>query len=299
MIRVERHRVRIPQALTGPDSPAAKELAEVLRHHAAAVATSKKSRAAKKSFSFKVYSRQEIKDALAELFHGKCAYCETPYAATQPVDVEHFRPKAGVDEDKKHPGYYWLAASWDNLLPSCIDCNRVRNQRLFPGQGEPPREIKLGKGNRFPLEKKSQRAVGPDDTTLEQPLLLDPCRDDPASALEFTDDGIVHPGDSSSMEERARMSIEVYGLNRTGLVLNRLEVLRLIQGRMYSITCLVKVLNEQLEQEIRGLIEDLLSHELAELEGFRKPQRPYSLMCTQVIDRFMAVLMTGPAGINR
>eukprot|EP01034_Spumella_vulgaris_P009128 gene9128-11597_t len=85
----------------------------------------------KGSFEFAAYKHEEVKRRLDALFHGKCAYCETFYSASAPVDVEHYRPKGAVSENPNHPGYWWLAMSWDNLLPSCIDCNRKRNQRVF------------------------------------------------------------------------------------------------------------------------------------------------------------------------
>ena len=67
-------------------------------------------------------------------FFGKCAYCEDRIVSTQPGDIEHYRPKGCVtNEDgsrvmvdanggKKvpHPGYYWLAYEWTNLLYACI-----------------------------------------------------------------------------------------------------------------------------------------------------------------------------------
>ena len=70
-------------------------------------------------------------------FFGKCAYCESLITNNQPGDVDHYRPKGRVmDANNKpvmittalgenpHPGYYWLAYQFSNLLPSCIDCNR-------------------------------------------------------------------------------------------------------------------------------------------------------------------------------
>jgi uncharacterized protein (TIGR02646 family) len=305
MIHVERRNLKPPTVLVGHDSLAAKELEKVREFvrerqqraiEAAATPAESSGRKEKKSFDFSVYSHQEIKDALARLFHGKCAYCETRYAATQPVDVEHFRPKAGVDEDPAHFGYYWLAADWDNLLPSCIDCNRERTHELGdsaqPGVGTPKRRVKLGKGNRFPLAAGSARAVSPDDKSVERPLLLDPCRDQPEDALEFTDQGVARPRDGAgeALEERAQVSIEVYGLNRTNLVLNRLEVLLLVQGRMFTIQRLTQILDEEPSPTARDLIEDLLSHELAQLDRFRDRTRPYTLMCTQVIERFLSSL---------
>ena len=81
---------------------------------------------------YKAYKNPDIRAALEEAFGGKCAYCETYYAATQPVAIEHYRPKGEVTIDGKRvpPGYYWLASEWTNLLPSCTDCNSPRKQDL-------------------------------------------------------------------------------------------------------------------------------------------------------------------------
>ena len=71
-------------------------------------------------------------------FHGKCVYCETNVAASHPGDIEHWRPKNRVTHESgrtieietedgstvQHPGYYWLAYEWRNLLFACEDCNR-------------------------------------------------------------------------------------------------------------------------------------------------------------------------------
>src|SRR5262245_43420933 len=77
-----------------------------------------------KAFKFQRYSEFAVCQALDDLFHGKCAYCESSYRAVDSRDVEHFRPKGGVTEAPEHPGYWWLAASWSSLLPSCPPCNQ-------------------------------------------------------------------------------------------------------------------------------------------------------------------------------
>ena len=98
------------------------------------------------SFTFRAYKHDEVKALLHDLFHGKCAYCETYYAQNQPMDVEHFRPKGAVAEDEDHPGYWWLAMKWDNLLPSCTDCNRKRKQVVPKGA---VKQVELQSGGRF------------------------------------------------------------------------------------------------------------------------------------------------------
>src|SRR6185369_2016739 len=110
------------------------------------------------SFDFKAYKSADVNAALTAEFHGKCAYCESPYEATHPVDIEHYRPKGGYVKDNKltKPGYYWLAADWMNLLPSCIDCNRRRRQKF---KDEP--EQLAGKANLFPIADETKRATRP------------------------------------------------------------------------------------------------------------------------------------------
>src|SRR5580658_3529436 len=66
---------------------------------------------------------KDYKPYLEWLFNHRCSFCECSILRN-PGDVEHYRPKSEVDDDKSHPGYYWLAFDIDNLLLSCEDCNR-------------------------------------------------------------------------------------------------------------------------------------------------------------------------------
>ncbi len=169
-------------------------------------------------YDYKAYKSQDVVDALRAMFNKKCAYCEFNYAAGGPEDVEHFRPKGGVivNDRLEKPGYYWLAATWSNLLPSCTDCNRKRT-KTFPGD-----EVGVsGKANIFPVadekhrwKSHSQRKV------LETHMLLDPCSDDPEAHLEFVPDGLVVAvtDDKGGSSEKGRHSIDVYGLLRGDLV---------------------------------------------------------------------------------
>jgi hypothetical protein len=43
------------------------------------------------------------------------------------------------EKEFEHPGYYWLAYEWTNLLPSCYDCNSFRRHgtmKAGPGKNE-------------------------------------------------------------------------------------------------------------------------------------------------------------------
>ena len=251
-----------------------------------------------KNFKFGIYSSDEIKSALRELFHGKCAYCESRYASTQPMDVEHWRPKGGfVDEndtDKekiKWPGYFWLAADWENLFPSCIDCNRRRNQEVF-SQTKP---LRMGKESQFPVVDESKRWRYPHQVNKEEPLLLNPCVDKPEEHLVFDKDAVVlpqmDPGNKTQPSRKAEESIRVYALNRTDLVMARQERLRLLEYHIHSIRWLSKLFegmneNPTVDHWQLAIVEDLLAYEFATLRRFKDPDQPYSLLASQFIGAF-------------
>ncbi len=62
------------------------------------------------------YRHKDIKDALEQMFHGKCAYCESQVTTTGYGDIEHFCPKG-------NPQCVNLTFEWRNLLLSCQKCN--------------------------------------------------------------------------------------------------------------------------------------------------------------------------------
>src|SRR5215213_749615 len=155
MIRINRDKVPVPPELADDSkSAAAKERIKTDAFYAV-----KKNRLLPYD-KYAAYKKAGVIKALNDLFRGKCAYCESVYAATQPTDVEHYRPKGGVvvAGEFSRPGYYWLAASWENLLPSCIDCNRERKQDFTDKASG-----KSGKANHFPLTTEDYRAKSPDE----------------------------------------------------------------------------------------------------------------------------------------
>jgi uncharacterized protein (TIGR02646 family) len=132
-----------------------------------------------------------LKKHLFELFAGKCAYCEAFALHVTSGDVEHYRPKARVDGEPDHPGYYWLAYDPQNLLPACEMCNRAR-----------------GKMNQFPVES-GTRANDPAGVPAERPLLLNPYLDAPQLHIRFAKTGHVE-----GCTEKGKVSVIVYRLKR-------------------------------------------------------------------------------------
>lgn len=268
------------------------------------------------SFTYKAYKLQEVKNKLAELFHNKCAYCETFYNASAPVDIEHYRPKGSVSEAPGHPGYWWLAMSWDNLLPSCIDCNRRRGQRvvslssslakLYSANPGGRGGIPLGEGGKqdsFPIRDTGIRLTAEQyGYDAEEALLLDPTRDDPGEHLHFHVDhnlpiSLVLPGRGEGHNsDRGAVSIHTYGLNRLGLVQERTRLLRHLQllGELLielgDIIEDLRPLTDPLVQKASKrlqLMQDRLFQEIKDMAG---DKAPYSVMVKTWIKRYLAHL---------
>lgn len=160
-------------------------------------------------FDFKIPRIPLVRQALSEVFHSKCAFCETPLGASSEADVDYFRPRrgaVGLDGKASEHHYWWLAQSWTNLYWSCPYCNR-------------------SKANRFPV--KGKRAEIGEDPAAEEALLLDPCVDVPSEHLVFGASGEV-----ASRTERGRITIEIFGLNRLGLVAARRDALRYMRDAL-------------------------------------------------------------------
>jgi uncharacterized protein (TIGR02646 family) len=228
-------------------------------------------------FNFSIYKSPQVRDTLIELFYGKCAYCESEARASQPVDTEHYRPKGSVAESPEHPGYWWLASDWSNMLISCADCSRSRTQA-----GE-----RAGKANRFPLVDEADRAFGPGGESRERPLLLDPCRDDPEAHLVFDEMGHV-----VSETQRGQTSISMLGLNRSGLVDARKRAAAVVLAAVRNIDDLLGTTG------ISGRT-DALQRDLAALRELTAAHQEYAALKRQlvrpVIDRLIAEGLVDPA----
>ncbi|CAN7514639.1 hypothetical protein [Mesorhizobium caraganae] len=277
---------------------------------------------ARKAFDFSVYKADEVKKRLEALFHGKCAYCESLYASQAPVDVEHYRPKAAVDGDPNHPGYWWLAMEWTNLLPSCIDCNRRRKQKTPEALNDVAllyRTMLTGKMDCFPVQG-TRVSVEAGNIDFEEPLLLDPTRDDPERHLQFvlaegTASGLVVPkslanqpvalpdavpdaaavaahADGAGLSVRGAVSIQVYGLNRLRLVQERAQLLQRMRFYEYLIVRLGSVLQSlsrphldghaEVVDAIRNLVQ-LQDRVTRELIALAAPEAPFSALAASFI----------------
>ena len=178
-----------------------------------------------------IYSHDSLRRALEKLFHYKCAYCECSITRID-WDVEHFRPKGRVAENKDHPGYYWLTYDWNNLYPSCTFCNQKRKDK--PLWGDLTKGITGGKADQFPLIDEKNRAMSHRESIKkEKHLLLSPCNDIPSKYLTFGTEGQIISFDDN---KRGNATISIFNLfqrrlkkERKKVVKNTRELLRLIK----------------------------------------------------------------------
>lgn len=195
-----------------------------------------------KSFTFSRYRDEWVCIWLDGLFKSKCAYCESPYSAVSARNIEHYRPKGGIDENPKHTGYWWLASDWRNLLPSCIACNQRRKQAIYvPGitleeleaARLSPAASDTGKGNAFPMNPPTLWVTTEGaDLTTEDPLLIDPQVRDPERHMQWVFDwdrkqyaweakslfAFVKPKQINGVDDPyGKASIATFGLRRVEL----------------------------------------------------------------------------------
>jgi len=184
---------------------------------------------------FTRYNGYDVQQALRNDFAWKCAYCEKQLEKGS-FEVEHYRPKGGVS-GCDHPGYWWLALTWTNLLPTCAGCNKGLHQHIVTVsttlaeveamQATKPSQLH-GKATQFPVG--AARLMAEDDEhDVEQPYLIDPTRTDPEPHLRWRADGLLSVVEAaegpSGPSVLGAETIRCVALNRLDLAENRTQIL--------------------------------------------------------------------------
>lgn len=291
MIKVDRSQVPRPSSLDKRNRTGKTETERAIEHYTSTTFDGTT------NFEFKIYSDPEVKEALIKLFRGKCAYCESTFLHVYSGDVEHFRPKGEIEEatpDKK-PGYYWLAANWDNLLLSCRNCNQKLSHSIYGAANKRT----MGKMNQFPLSdvnKYVRKHDHPNGIADEEPfrLLLNPCIDDPEIHLEYGKEGVIRPKKDQFgvPSPKAKKSIDVYVLQRVPLVQSRERVLIEIQAQIQRVKEAITNYNDSIEDPDKTkkfYFERVLKRELERLKRFLNPGEQYVGMAKQIVGKFLRV----------
>lgn len=162
--------------------------------------------------------KSSVVDKLNDYYYEKCAYCESYCDA----EVEHYRPKGSVSEDKNHKGYYWLSYEWSNLLPACHDCNKTGSKGTqFPILGTRVYKPPFDEYNQLDI---AQLRIDSEILKNESPYLLHPELDNPEDFFTFQLDlekrGIAIEGTDSPIG-RGNQTKDIYKLNRPSLLFAR------------------------------------------------------------------------------
>jgi uncharacterized protein (TIGR02646 family) len=168
------------------------------------------------------YQSKEVRKMLKFIYNDKCAYCEQwlilpkknqNKSAGNDLTVEHFRPKAV---------YYWLAYSWDNLLPVCYDCNRHKEDG-FKILGTAITEIRADEIDTIHQLAKSYNLE-------EKPFFIHSDLEDLSLEFVFDKNGQVY-----SENERCQYVIEKCNLNRKVLNQKRKAIIDTIKADFQAI----------------------------------------------------------------
>lgn len=289
---VDRSAVAPPASLAAPSEAVAQERARAAAHFGPG------GPGPGEPFVFAHYKGYDVCQALSALFHDKCAYCEAEIEATSSREVEHFRPKGKVDKEAEHPGYWWLASEWDNLLPSCPACNKRRRHHIIEvGMttdqvatilAAPPKQS-WGKGMQFPIA--GARAQTPScSLDAEDPLVIDPTRRDPAQHLQWDAQGdfsvVVPQAADGSESAHGRETIRVFALNRVSLVQSRTRVLNELR---FHRTRIIEDLNLGAETgDPDGRLMVGVLDRIAQMRRLAQSTMPYSAM----VEAFITKLIT-------
>lgn len=163
---------------------------------------------------------EELAEALARLFRGKCAFCERrtwtrPYRF-RPTEEAGPRDQApAADRHRAHLYYAWLTNAWQNLYPICDDCF-PREPSIFPVRGSRTHLPDAQEIDDYLLKPTGSWR----GRTYETAVFLDPCgRADLRKHLAFTPDGTV-----LALSTSGDATISQFDLNRRELILGRRSV---------------------------------------------------------------------------
>jgi hypothetical protein len=206
---------------------------------------------------------------LESVFYEKCAYCERRIMGYY-GDAEHYRPKGAVKQPKEggglervtcelpdprhpgqvmtvpHPGYFWLAYDWRNLLPACVYCNSGygKNDRFDAKRYAVMVMLKQSEVDGLPVYERPLRSkkwpsyyypspIALD--TIEEPRLLNPLnavgKIDPRQHIRFGIKGMVAAVDGS---DRGESTIEILRLREDKLTRARQEAQEAFRDKYYD-----------------------------------------------------------------
>jgi len=259
-------------------------------------------------FEFTAYKDKTVRNTLRTMFHGKCAYCESKIASGSDTDIEHYRPKGNVIGADDHPGYWWLAMVWENLVLSCPHCNQRRKQEYTP-EDQPEgrsdrgfdghRLVTTGKVDHFPMVDGRYVTKHTDDISTEKPVFIDPTVTDPETLIDYDfGDQLNATILGRDPDERAKRTILLLGLNRRWLKEARMTKL----ASLHLAAQAIQRHKDQLEQaqtpRETQIALDNLRFELVRLREDCKSNQPYAGLSRAFYRKQLAIIEEATQGVS-
>ena len=207
-----------------------------------------------------------MKTDLSALSENKCWYSEAKEPQSG-FDVDHFRPKkrAKRSDDEEDEGYPWLAFEVENYRISAIKSNRPNKN--------PTTGITEGKADWFRLLDGSPKACWDDRCCdKEQPMLLDPCKEEDVKLLTVDGDGRIVASKICMGRNKLRVdeSITRYGLNLDGIITERKRIIRQVTSLLESFEKLAEI-DIKKSGEVSEQLANNFENDLLALANFEAP----------------------------
>lgn len=200
------------------------------------------------------YKKQDIRNALMDIYKNKCAYCEQKI---EQYNVEHYRPKKT---------YYWLAFSWDNLIMACPTCNQCKGLN-FELEGN------LAEFDNTEVNVRKINNSSESYDKLELPKMVNPEITNPIGEIQFRRNGLIESGN-----KRFAYTIEKCKIDRKYLNDERRKLLDVFSRDIRSALIENKTPTDQQNEIsiiVRKFVRDSQDNELQFL-GFRRFAISYS-----------------------
>ena len=160
-----------------------------------------------------LWKNNNLQKDFRDYFYNKCWYTEIILIG-QDAPIDHFRPKARIDQFENYSynmplaacGYYWLKNEPINYRLCCVYANRKT------GEG--------GKGCYFPL-KDGSPLLTENGGELEEPLLLDPCKQEDVKLISFVGNRVISTSTDPMEQTKVEVSKKIYNLEDTYIMAER------------------------------------------------------------------------------
>lgn len=163
-----------------------------------------------------LWKNNNLKKDFRDYFYNKCWYTEIILIG-QDAPIDHFRPKARIAPFENYNynrplaglGYFWLKNIPENYRLCCLYANRKT------GEG--------GKSCYFPL-KDGSPLLTENGGEIEEPLLLDPCKQEDVKLISFIGNRVVSASTDPIEQIKVEVSKKIYNLEETYIMAERAKV---------------------------------------------------------------------------